>query len=363
MVAPTGQRPEEIVRNFLPGHTSFPVYYRRRVRWWQAAPFNLVLPYVRQECSYDIGGSIFDPGILGSPYTDAEHLVTDHLDSYLLTQGRNKAYDKFRGKLYDTASLGVDFAEYRQSLSMMASSVGTLIRFTKAVKRLDFLAAAQILKMHIVPPKVSRKRAWSNNWLEYHFGWEPLVRDIHDACDVLNNPLKRFEATRATRREYDFRDIFVNYGSVTRTGWWRTQYALYQGGTVRTIENATLHSLDQFGVINPATILWELVPFSFVVDWFANVGQVLASLTDFAGMTLENTYSGTVFRTQQWTILKTSPGFSSTSKPRIERGSSVYMSRVTGLTSPVFSVKRLTPPSKERAATAIALLVQQLAKR
>lgn len=45
--------------------------------------------------------------------------------------------------------------------------------------------------------------------------------------------------------------------------------------------NARLAS--QLGFVNPAVVAWELVPFSFVVDWFVNVGDVLSSYTDFLG--------------------------------------------------------------------------------
>jgi hypothetical protein len=40
---------------------------------------------------------------------------------------------------------------------------------------------------------------------------------------------------------------------------------------------AILHSL---GVTKPLSVIWELVPFSFVVDWFVSVGEWISSLED-----------------------------------------------------------------------------------
>jgi hypothetical protein len=35
---------------------------------------------------------------------------------------------------------------------------------------------------------------------------------------------------------------------------------------------------NQTGVFNAATLIWEIIPFSFVVDWFANIGGLINAL-------------------------------------------------------------------------------------
>jgi hypothetical protein len=39
-----------------------------------------------------------------------------------------------------------------------------------------------------------------------------------------------------------------------------------------------LNSWGSFGLLNPAAVAWELLPFSFVVDWFLPVGRYLEGL-------------------------------------------------------------------------------------
>lgn len=39
-----------------------------------------------------------------------------------------------------------------------------------------------------------------------------------------------------------------------------------------------------FGLINPAVLAWELIPFSFVVDWFAPIGNTLDALDAGVGV-------------------------------------------------------------------------------
>lgn len=39
------------------------------------------------------------------------------------------------------------------------------------------------------------------------------------------------------------------------------------------------------GVDDPLLVLWELVPYSFVADWFANIGSFIDSLNAYEGLT------------------------------------------------------------------------------
>jgi hypothetical protein len=249
---------------------------------------------------------------------------------------------------------------------MITRSCETLLKFSKELRRGNLFGAAAQLKLHVVPKGASVRKSFANNFLEYHFGWEPLIRDIHDAADVVNNPLKTFERAKGKGPSTYYVPNYTNIGgSVFDTTTYLYKYAAYQGGRVQSITSGIAHTLDQFGLINPLSIAWELVPFSFVVDWFVNVGDVLASYSDFAGITLTDTYTTTVFRV-------TAEGFTGLRKgftpipgyvPLQYWGSGTWMQRGPGLTLPVFSVKRLRLPSKVRAVTAVSLLIQQLAKK
>jgi hypothetical protein len=50
------------------------------------------------------------------------------------------------------------------------------------------------------------------------------------------------------------------------------------------IANQTVRRAVALGVANPASIAWELVPYSFVVDWFVPVGNTLEAMTATAGL-------------------------------------------------------------------------------
>lgn len=50
-------------------------------------------------------------------------------------------------------------------------------------------------------------------------------------------------------------------------------------------------SAQSLGLLDPLTLAWELIPFSFVVDWFLPVGTYLSQLTALNGLTLMNGFT------------------------------------------------------------------------
>jgi hypothetical protein len=50
------------------------------------------------------------------------------------------------------------------------------------------------------------------------------------------------------------------------------------------IRDAGLKQLSQVGITNPALLVWELIPYSFVFDWIIPVGDFLGSLDALVGV-------------------------------------------------------------------------------
>jgi hypothetical protein len=69
-------------------------------------------------------------------------------------------------------------------------------------------------------------------------------------------------------------------------------------GLTYRLDSADRALLAQTGIDNPALLAWELLPYSFVVDWFLPVGNYLQSLTDFAGFTFVDGWVS--YKTEQW---------------------------------------------------------------
>lgn len=132
----------------------------------------------------------------------------------------------------------------------------------------------------------------ADRYLEYVYGWKPMMEDIYTlvemAKDNSENPLLLNARGSSTREYYIRPQTFSDSsgGHVTRV----------EGGgaDLRTTrcsiwakvlpEHAGLRALNQLGLVNPFSLVWELVPWSFVVDWVLPLGPVFQALTAPAGL-------------------------------------------------------------------------------
>ena len=198
----------------------------------------------------------------------------------------NIAYERMVKSLDEKASLAVSLAERKQAVDMIASRASQLFSFCKAVKRLQFSKAAKVLGLSKVPPGVSRHKQFAANYLEFHFGWSPLVSDIGNAVEVLQRPWPVLQATgRGTA------SVNGEFSEFNLPRWQGSYYWYRDSATTKVklhcyvrVSNPNLWLANQLGFVNPAAVAFELVPFSFVLAWFVNIEAFLSQFTDFVGL-------------------------------------------------------------------------------
>lgn len=283
-----------------------------------------------------------------------------------VTIASNKAWAKLMDRVKgDTAALAVSSLECRETFEMVALRAGGLYRAYKTLRKGDFRGFLRELS---VDPKRKHKSLVrttaleaSGLWLEYWFGWSPTVNDIGTGLLALeNNPVL------ATVREFGVGvcPLFYKSNSYgdgrTGDGYQRRMSSsgkviVKQGATFK-LENKNLFLANRLGFVNPVSIAWELVPFSFVVDWFASVGAYVDGFTDLVGLSYTDAYTTT------YEILDVVGEYGyfnhPTYRPAIAKWRMRRMSRYTVLTRPVPTYPRLLNfgNSKTRAATAVSLL-------
>lgn len=285
------------------------------------------------------------------------------MQSQYIDLAYNNAYKKFVDKLGDQSQWGVNLAEQESALSMIVKRATQLRNFTKKLRRGDLRGAGR--ELGIAKPTSTRKTAknFSNLWLEYHFGWEPLVKDIGAAVETLQSPYPLCIIRGKGSHQFNFsetnRSYVLGYGfadqEVQTTTLDIRTHVLIQAWV--RVDNPNLYLANQLGFVNPLSIAWELVPYSFVVDWFGNVGQVLASFTDFAGVSFVDPF---------WTSYQVGnrayqASFGPTSSYSATKATGAYVRRHIGVPpGPTLALKPFKGLSVSRGATAISLLLKTL---
>jgi len=130
------------------------------------------------------------------------------------------------------------------------------------------------------------QRALSDSWLEAQFGWLPLTGDISNGLEAYNKfadriPLDRIDAFDS----YDSDHTITFPTSVVASNFTiRTEvhtferHEVHYYGAVKVRMNSFSSDLIEeagFRVRDFVPALWEFIPYSFLVDYFTNIGDIV----------------------------------------------------------------------------------------
>lgn len=275
------------------------------------------------------------------------------------THNANRAYDSIVSQLGDKSQWGNNLIEASESVGTIERRAGQLISALGALKSGNVAKAAKVLATP-VPKSLkgtkAKAKSLGDQWLELHFGWVPAMEDIHSATGAMTKADFGSRRIEANSGSHTTSQTQVHTPDRTELQTWSQTSRVKCGITTRVV-NPNAFLANSLGVLNPASILWEAVPYSFVVDWFSNVGAVLSSMTDFVGIEVLNPYTtsskrsrGTyVFQSIQYPLART-----------VGNSEFFEVIRQPIFSGPTIEVKPFKGFSATRGATAISLLLQHL---
>jgi len=181
--------------------------------------------------------------------------------------------------------MGVAFGELNETLGLIRrpgqAIVSRMRTYLTQVKR--------DLRRNKHVSKRKKNEIVANTWLEYAFGWTPLINDAKDAGIAAAKVAAGIPNLLVRKRGTAEKSVTGNRlalgmspaGSITFDITTKTSTKCYVYGKIR-------HDLGQpgdfptaFG-LTPSNILptvWELVPWSFAVDYFTGVGDFISSMS------------------------------------------------------------------------------------
>nr|WFS39157.1 MAG: putative maturation protein [StochSRVP_11 levi-like virus] len=251
---------------------------------------------VTDSLTYSGGGSSSSSdfpatGIGNPPFPAYLHRLSE-ADAILRTKALLKVKDV-------KVNLAQAFGERKQTVSLIASSATRLANSFRKLRRFDVTGAADALGVSLHPRKRMRLEAKAraskdgfsfaaNSWLEYKFGWLPLLSDVRGAAEAL---------AKFHREDYSVGTVNAATEIKLNPVWTRVPY----GSTGSMTDSSSgdikakiklrfktsvgiFGNTPNMGLSDPHVLVWELLPYSFVVDWFLPVGDYLSALTATQGV-------------------------------------------------------------------------------
>lgn len=125
-------------------------------------------------------------------------------------------------------------------------------------------------------------------WLQFRYGLTPIMKDIENVLKNVHNERRIVrKTTRAMLTDHRVGAQKATYGPVD--GGVKVDYVGNYDHQVRvrgmSLDEYSIGAIEEIGFTTKGllTLPWELVPYSFVVDWFLNVGDYFGSLVGAFG--------------------------------------------------------------------------------
>jgi len=245
---------------------------------------------VYTKVTYLVGGGWSGAkAVVGVPITTSSTLPSTFPVSSWSTALRNKLKDQ-------STNIAQSLAEYRQTSAMFVDFSSRLVRAYRALRKGSPSQVYRALTGGKPLPK-GWKKQWnsdvldtaSDNWLAWQYGIRPLISDLAGSIEeyykVRNNGLliRRVSMKVPTLSQSGYTplpqyDYGANSWTCSLTGR-LVCYAEFEDGA--GVYNQTVYRL---GFTNPALLIWELIPYSFVIDWFLQVGDFLSAAESIVGL-------------------------------------------------------------------------------
>lgn len=180
-----------------------------------------------------------------------------------------------------------NLAELPETVMGILSGIREIFRMYKEARKGDFRLQNKISRLRrIANPTLNQRKqladaleASASVWLSYRLSISPTVGVVEDLIDLYFRGLVDFERYRETKRD-NVVDLSYNTDGST---------------TIPVVERAFIKrkydlTISKFG-FPPLGAVWELVPLSFVLDRYVNIGELLSAFSPDLSVEQGATYS------------------------------------------------------------------------
>lgn len=263
--------------------------------------------------------------------------------------------NKLIGKSRSNMPAPLFIAELGKTGKMVADRALRIFSAITQLKKGNLSGAAKALKAGPLSKRAKRrikrsKDQLAQGWLELKYGWLPCLSDVHSATAALNELLSN-DGSACTISASD---------TATTSGpsnWYVGSSREYFDLEIK--ERASITYAIPAGSVypyfgqDPASFVWELIPYSFVVDWFIPVGDFLKQFGDWIGLDFISGWRSTQTTYSGWTVSSPLAGLVSYTPGLCKR---VKFSRVALSTFPKRNIEFSNPLLGTRLFSALALL-------
>lgn len=135
---------------------------------------------------------------------------------------------------------------------------------------------------------------FSGLWLEFRYALRPLINDLKNAFEALT---EQIEGERFTARGHEYvtgksdnmiSETYIGYSQdvVFQARVIEDESIKCRSGILYHIDTELISMYQILGLDQPIEALYELIPFSFILDWFFSIGDLINSFFKSSGLNI-----------------------------------------------------------------------------
>lgn len=222
-------------------------------------------------------------GSLGQCFGQSGVFVAAPWDSNDELKLINKLASKIRGSDFNAGNF---LGESHQTLALISDTATRIAKMLNYIRDGNFYAATKVLgisrrKGHVLQNRYGGRfggnialRDFSDAVLELRYGWQPLLGDVHSSMHTLAKRLETpWRSRYRARRKITYNDTHNGYNNLIL---WRVK-STREVNLIVTLESPPSLS-TQLHLNDPLSVAWEILPWSFVADWFIPIQDYLGAV-------------------------------------------------------------------------------------
>lgn len=235
----------------------------------------------RYEYEWD-GGEVGDVWRYGCTST-----LVPSIPAWLISQVRGRILSRIRNS---DLNIGTSLAEMKSTVEGINNILRDILDLVTTVRtrlgRFEFRSKRQVLRY--------LRRTSAGKFLEFNFGLLPLMNDVYNLTVQIGNIARQPAIFEVFEKSIDPTYGPSTWPSRNRANWLEGRFERgMKAGYNFTVASPEMFDSWRYGLTNPATVIWELLPYSFVVDWFTNLGSFIDGLSYPSGCVFSSAYETT----------------------------------------------------------------------
>ena len=198
------------------------------------------------------------------------------------------------------ANLAQDLAQIGPTVGLITQNATKIAQSLTQLRRKNFSGAISTLFAGTNPRFRSRggpsfTKSLANNWLQLQYGWKPLLSDIEGSMRAVSQLALSSQGftQRVTASASKDQTTETTFSAWSPNSTARGVEIIFTTTRIKyglsfKVASPLQSFLAQTGFTNPINLGWEILPFSFVVDWFVPIGPYLESLSAWDGLSFSD---------------------------------------------------------------------------